>query len=149
MNNFVYYDGLPERIPRWEEGVVVPLSTAAKCAKFALDQTDHIVMSKKYDQKIRYVRVDLNRVDSLLKSIMKARHLDWAWKDQLDRVVIGRDMWHDVVDHYSERGVSFVRDIQIGYKGVHRIHGINVQVLPNIEGYLILPKFEPIIHAGY
>lgn len=145
--NFVYYDGLPERIPHYQEGVVVPLSAAAKCAKFALDQTSHVVMAKTFEQKIRYVQVDLNRVDSLLKSIMKARHLDWVWKDQLDRVVIGRDMWHQVVDHFTERGVAFVREMELGYKGIYRIHGVNVQVLPNIEGYLILPKFEPVYHA--
>lgn len=146
--NFVYYDSKPERIPHWQEGVVVPLSTAAKCAKFALDQTDHVVMAKRYEEKIRYVQVDLNRVDSLLKSIMQARHLNWVWKDQLDRVVIGRDMWYQVIDHFAERHIGFTVDMQLGYKGVNRIYGINVQVLPNMEGYLILPKFDPIYHAG-
>ena len=147
MDRFVYYDGTRSVTPHWVEGVVVPLSKAASCAKFALDQTKHAVVAKIQREEVRYTEVDLNRVDSLLRSIMHAKALRWAWEGELDRVVIGRDMWHQVVDHYAKYEIGFSRGMHLGCNGAAKIVGINVQVLPNIEGYLLLPKFRPIVEA--
>lgn len=148
MNSFVYYDGESERVPQWGEGVVVPLSSAAKCAKFALDRTDHVVLSRIYKERIRYVAVDLNKVDCLLKSTMNHEIIELAWRDRLDRIVLGRDMWNQVVDHFASREISFVRDMFFGWGDSRKMLGINVQVLPNMEGYLILPKFTPIFDGA-
>ncbi len=142
-NSFIYYDGIDRVTPHWNEGVVVPNSKAASAAKFLLDQTDHYVLSKTYEHKIEYVQVDLNRVENALAAIIKSQHhMRWILNRELDRIVMGRDMWEEVVDKMVQRGIDFTTQMRLGYQGEMFIHSVPVQVLPNITGYLVLPKMQ-------
>lgn len=142
-DSFVYYDGIERIVPHWDEGVVVPNSKAASVAKFMLDQTDHYVLAKTYEQKIEYVRVELNRVENALAAIIKSQHhMMWILNRELDRVVMGRDLWEEVVDKMVQRGIDFTAQMRLGYRGDLFIHSVPVQVLPNITGYLVLPKMK-------
>lgn len=67
------------------EGEVIPISIAAKVAKCALDQTNHVVVSKSMKSTMRLVGVDSSKVDSILRSLLNQRALrevDMAKSDE-------------------------------------------------------------------
>ena len=123
-----------------ESGRVVPRSRAAKLAKWFLDKTDHSILVETYDSVVEYHDIDIGGVREILNSILNQS--DWIklTGGEIDRVVMGPKIFRDVLGEVSN---PFTMQVPVtvgtpreGYK----VYGIDVQVIPWIDGFAVIPK---------
>lgn len=128
-----------QRFETVTKGAVIPHTTAASAAKWALDKTDHSVVAAIGHDRIDIDYIDTERVQDIIRAAMKQVHVSMLWSGDIDRVVIGRDVMHSLncdVDY----AFSFRAEEKLGNGDARKMCGYQVQVVPWFDGVLVIPK---------
>lgn len=128
-----------ERFERVTKGAVIPHTKAASAAKWALDKTDHsVVAAIGYDRlEVDYIETEV--VQDIIRAAMNQVHVSMLWNDEIDRVVVGRDVMHKI-ECNIDYAFSFRAEERLGNGDARRMCGYKVQIVPWFEGILVLPK---------
>jgi len=136
---------------------VVPQSKSAKVAKWLLEQTNHKVVHDRRSEVIQMGHIPGSDVEQLLQTFMGEYECSLVWEAKLDRILIGEkqyiEMLHELPPWHS---FAFSHALQM-YRAVpvreafrnyddsnmlSRICNVYIQVLPNVEGILFVPKMS-------
>ena len=145
MNGVINLCPKPRMEWKMAEGKIQTATILGKFARWLLSKTKHLIRVKYSDQVVDYIEVDLKKLDSVIQCRMGAKELGYIYGGELDRIVIGRDIFDDIVEREEMlrpfHGTFLVeREWRIGIGNDYRICGIPVQFVPWLEGFFLLPK---------
>ena len=132
---------VPKRVQTFHcaKGAVIPHTKAASAAKWALDKTDHSIVAEISRERMEVEYIDTEVVRDIVRAAMNQVHVTMLWNNEIDRVVIGRDVMHKIqcdIDY----AFSFRAEEKLGNGGARKMCGYQVQVIPWFEGVLVIPK---------
>lgn len=134
---------------------VLPKSGPAKVAKWLLNHTDHKIVHSKGIEEIQMGHIPGSSVEQLLQTFMHEYECSLAWEAKLDRIIIGEQQFRTMLNELPPwHSFAFSHALQM-YKAVPirqafrnhdesrmltRICNVYIQVLPNVDGILFVPK---------
>ena len=146
MNGVINLCPKPRTEWKMAEGEIQTTTWLGRFAKWLLSKTKHLIRMKYSDQVVDYVEVDLNKLDSVIQCRLGARQLQHIWGGEVERIVVGQDIFDQIVDRESllrPFNGSFMveRELGIGRAGGDfKVCGIPVQFVPWMKGFFLLPK---------
>ena len=124
-----------------QNATVLPLSWPARLAAWLLSKTKHQVVADFTDNKLEYVEIRADDIRSMLEAIFDTQSWMRVWHGEVDRVIVGREMYekllHRMADECPFEGMV---DVHVSFGREIRLRGINVQFIPWIEGWAVIPK---------
>ena len=134
---------------------VIPQSKSAKVAKWLLDQTEHKVVRDNKSEVIQTGHIPGSDVEQLLNTFMHEYECSLAWEAKLDRIIIGERQFRTMLNELPPwHSFAFSHTLQLyrtvpvreafrnhdDSKMLTRICDVYIQVLPNVDGILFVPK---------
>ncbi|TXH55012.1 MAG: hypothetical protein E6Q97_09680 [Desulfurellales bacterium] len=103
--------------------------------------TQHEIVVDTQKETVSYLSVQVDDVRSLIMCVMD--HTGWqkVLNCEVDRIVVGRDLYMKILQSKLERPFCVISEVPLrnGTTGT-KICGIDVQFVPWIEGFAIIPK---------
>lgn len=123
-----------------EDGKVIPASRAARFAAWLLSKTKHRIVVEVPKHSIEYNEFSTDDAASMIQAIFDQRACRMAFNEEIDRVVVGRKHYDELLRHEINHPIGMPVEMRFGHEGEMRVVGIYVQCVPWIDGFAIIPK---------
>ena len=125
--------------PSVSKAEVVPETTMQKIGQKLLKLEAVSVVDK---DEFQFDAIQHYTIHNLIDNILDLERADLIYRDEIERIVIGRDMYEKMMDHACDNPWDSKVEIEMSGPMGFRVIGIPVQYVPWMCGWVLLPRMR-------